>query len=86
MTANREFTKQSWIDPDDAPELSDEVFARAQIAIGGRVVRPARGTLTRWFTDEELAERRASEEQRGRRAPSTIASSGNGPPPRYGED
>jgi hypothetical protein len=75
-----------WTDPDEAPELTREAADRAQIAIGGRVARPARGTLTRWFTEEELAERRASEDQRGRRAPSTIASSGNGPPPRPGED
>ena len=56
---------------------------RAQISVSGKVIRPARGTLTRWFTDEELAERR---DHALRKAPSTIASSGNGAPPRPGEE
>ena len=37
----------SWTDPDDAPELTPEIAERAQISIGGKVVRPATGTLTR---------------------------------------
>ena len=40
-------TKDSWVDPDDPPEWPDEVWDRAEIAIGGKVVRPATGTLTR---------------------------------------
>lgn len=36
-----------WIDPDDAPELTAEFFERAEIREGGKVIRPARGTLTR---------------------------------------
>lgn len=32
---------------DEAPEWTDEMFDRAEIAIGGKVIRPARGTLTR---------------------------------------
>jgi uncharacterized protein (DUF4415 family) len=47
MSAKRKFTKSSWIDPDDAPELTREVAERAQIAIGGKVIREATGTLTR---------------------------------------
>jgi uncharacterized protein (DUF4415 family) len=47
MTAKRKNSKPEWIDPDDAPELTDEVADRAQIAIGGKVVREATGTLTR---------------------------------------
>jgi len=39
--------KDAWIDPDDPPEWTDEMFDRAQIAIGGVVVREATGTLTR---------------------------------------
>jgi uncharacterized protein (DUF4415 family) len=35
------------VDPDDAPEWPDEVWDRAQLSIGGKVVRPATGTLTR---------------------------------------
>jgi uncharacterized protein (DUF4415 family) len=47
MTAKRKSMKPSWVDPDDAPELTDEVAARAQISIGGKVIREATGTLTR---------------------------------------
>ena len=36
-----------WIDPDDAPILTAESAARAEIREGGKVIRPARGTLTR---------------------------------------
>ena len=36
-----------WIDPDDAPILTAEIAARAEIREGGKVIRPARGTLTR---------------------------------------
>lgn len=35
------------MDPDDAPEWSDEVFQRAEVRDGDRVVRPASGTLTK---------------------------------------
>ena len=47
MTGNNDDTKPGWIDPDDAPEWSDEVFDRAQVSVGGKVVREATGTLTR---------------------------------------
>ena len=30
-----------WIDPDDAPEWTDEMFAHAEVSFGGVVVRPA---------------------------------------------
>ena len=36
-----------WIDPDDAPEWTDDMFDRAQFSIGGGVIRPATGTLTK---------------------------------------
>ncbi|MCU0881982.1 MAG: BrnA antitoxin family protein [Hyphomonadaceae bacterium] len=36
-----------WTDPDDAPELTGDFFARAEIREGGKVVRAAKGTLTR---------------------------------------
>jgi uncharacterized protein (DUF4415 family) len=40
-------TKPS-LDEDDEPiEWSDEMFARAQISVGGRIVREATGTLTK---------------------------------------
>jgi uncharacterized protein (DUF4415 family) len=47
MIAKEKSTKGKWIDPDDAPELTAEVAARAQIARGGKVIRPATGTLTK---------------------------------------
>jgi len=36
-----------WVDPDDASEWTEEQFERAELAIGGKVVQPAQGTLTR---------------------------------------
>ena len=47
MSERERDTKDSWIDPDDAPEWPDEVWDRAQISVGGKVVREATGTLTR---------------------------------------
>src|SRR4051794_33388526 len=47
MTARKRDTKSAWIDPDDAPEWTDEMFDRAQISVGGKVVREATGTLTK---------------------------------------
>ncbi len=35
--------KEEWIDPDDAPELTDEDFARGVWSIGGRTVSRAEG-------------------------------------------
>ncbi len=34
-----------WIDPDDAPELTEEMAAIAEVRIGNAVVRPAKGYL-----------------------------------------
>lgn len=47
MSARERDTNGNWIDPDDAPEWPDEVFGRAQITIGGKVVREATGTFTK---------------------------------------
>jgi uncharacterized protein (DUF4415 family) len=47
MTGNVEVTGRIWVDPDDAPEWTDDQLARAQFSIGDRVIRPARGTLTK---------------------------------------
>lgn len=46
MTAKKRNTDDSW-DHDTAPEWPDEVWDRAQISVGGKVVRPASGTLTK---------------------------------------
>jgi len=40
-------TKRTWVDPDDAPEWSDDVFERAELRKGDEVLRPATGTLTK---------------------------------------
>lgn len=39
--------KPAWVDPDDAPELDDFFFEHAELSIGGKVIRPATGTLTK---------------------------------------
>ena len=36
-----------WIDPDDAPFLTKEMADMGQLSIGGRVIRPATGVLTK---------------------------------------
>ena len=47
MSEKERNTKDDWIDPDDSPEWTDEMFDRAQISICGVVVREATGTLTK---------------------------------------
>jgi uncharacterized protein (DUF4415 family) len=46
MTGNNANLPASW-DDDDLPEWTDDQFARAQFSIGGKVIRPAQGTLTK---------------------------------------
>lgn len=47
MTAKRKPTSKTWIDPDDAPELTPEIARRGQISVRGKVIREATGTLTK---------------------------------------
>ena len=47
MSAKERNSKSNWIDPDDAPEWPDEAWDRAELAIGGKVIRKATGTLTK---------------------------------------
>ena len=47
MSGNGRNTSSGWTDPDDAPEWTDEVFDRAAIHDGNRLVKAAQGTLTR---------------------------------------
>jgi uncharacterized protein (DUF4415 family) len=47
MTVSRSAIKPEWIDPHDAPELTDEMAEMAQLSVGGRIVRPATGVLTK---------------------------------------
>ncbi|MGZ8285420.1 MAG: BrnA antitoxin family protein [Allosphingosinicella sp.] len=37
-----ESTKTEWIDPDDAPELDDEWFDKADFKIGDKIIRRGR--------------------------------------------
>jgi uncharacterized protein (DUF4415 family) len=45
MTRKSAATQTAWVDPDDAPELTDELLDIAQFSIGGKVIRPATGYL-----------------------------------------
>jgi uncharacterized protein (DUF4415 family) len=47
MTANRKDTPSEWVDPDEGPEWTDEMFDRAAIYKAGKLVRAATGTLTK---------------------------------------
>ncbi len=47
MNASNVDTASTWVDPDDAPEWTDEMFEMAQRSEGGRIVRPATGVLTK---------------------------------------
>jgi uncharacterized protein (DUF4415 family) len=46
MTESKSDTAEVWIDPDDAPEWTDEQFRYAQFSIGGKVIRDAVGTFS----------------------------------------
>lgn len=45
MTAKPAKSESAWVDPDDAPEWSDEMFDRAELAENGKVLRAATGTV-----------------------------------------
>ncbi|TDN63226.1 BrnA antitoxin family protein [Paraburkholderia sp. BL10I2N1] len=42
MNANKRATRTEWVDPDDAPELTDEFFERADEYAGEKLVRRGR--------------------------------------------
>lgn len=44
-----------YVDPDDAPEWTAEIFDRAEIKDGDAVIKPATGTLTGSFSPEAKA-------------------------------
>jgi hypothetical protein len=46
MPAKKRGSKRAWTDPDDAPEWTQDQFKRAEVAVGGKVVQSAQGTLT----------------------------------------
>jgi len=45
MSANKPDTESTWIDPDDAPELTDEWFEKADLYIGEKLIRRGRRPL-----------------------------------------
>lgn len=47
MNAKPQKSAPEWVDPDDAPGCTEAQLDRAEFTIGGKVVREARGTLTR---------------------------------------
>jgi uncharacterized protein (DUF4415 family) len=42
MIVSRKNIESSWVDPDDAPELDDDWFDRAEVRIGDKVIRRGR--------------------------------------------
>ncbi|WP_323120002.1 BrnA antitoxin family protein [Burkholderia alba] len=42
MNANRSTTPTEWVDPDDAPELTDEFFEEADLYHGDKLIRRGR--------------------------------------------
>jgi uncharacterized protein (DUF4415 family) len=47
MPKSLKTAEEPWIDPDDAPEWTEDMFRRAAVWHGDKLIRPADGTLTR---------------------------------------
>lgn len=47
MTVSKNTTPESWVDPDDGPEWTEEHFQRAAFYRCGKLIRPATGTYTK---------------------------------------
>lgn len=47
MPKNSKPADEPWIDPDDAPEWTEDMFRRAALWDGDELIRPADGTLTK---------------------------------------
>ena len=47
MSAKRAKSASVFVDPDDAPEWTEDQLDRAEVAVSGEVVRSAQGTLTK---------------------------------------
>jgi uncharacterized protein (DUF4415 family) len=67
MEKKKSVTKSEWIDPDDAPELTQEWFDSAEIWEGNKLIRPSRptpdapeGTINIWLDPDVLSHFRAS--------------------------
>jgi uncharacterized protein (DUF4415 family) len=46
MTESKPNIDETWVDPDDAPEWSEDHFRYARLSVGGKVVREAIGTFS----------------------------------------
>ena len=42
MSESKHGSDESWVDPDDAPEWADAMFADAEVAVGDTVIRPGK--------------------------------------------
>lgn len=42
MLANKRDTRSTWVDPDDAPELTEEFFEKADLYQGNKLIRRGR--------------------------------------------
>ena len=42
MSASKPSSESSWVDPDDAPEWTTEMFDRAELRIGEKIIRRGR--------------------------------------------
>ena len=42
MSASKPSSESNWVDPDDAPEWTDEMFDRAELRIGDTIIRRGR--------------------------------------------
>ena len=47
MPKSLKTAEEPWIDPDDAPEWTEDMFRRAAVWHGDKLIRPADGTLTK---------------------------------------
>jgi uncharacterized protein (DUF4415 family) len=63
MAVSKRATRTEWVDPDDAPELTDEFFQQADEYVGDKLVRRGRGrplgshkTATTIRLDDEVLE------------------------------
>jgi hypothetical protein len=45
MSESKSATDHAWVDPDEAPEWTDEMFDKAELSVGGKIVRAASGAL-----------------------------------------
>ena len=42
MTESSIGSASNWVDPDDAPEWTEEMFATAEVRVGDRIIRPGK--------------------------------------------